>query len=162
MPDISAPAAALANHGVVGSMPIKLSNPQPYKPAIAPKPMPAAHCPEGLSRAKRSLKAQAAINHANVAGRAPPVSSANRSSQSIGWLAANMAPTPTTACTKSTARNTTPTWQASNILARAGLTFASAVLTRVGVKPPCSVDSAKSKGPDDIRVAGLMADKINA
>ena len=49
---------------------------------------------------------------------------------------------------RDTARNTTPTWQASNMLTR---TDSAGSLSAAGVRPPCKVDSPKAAGSSDIR-----------
>ena len=142
------PAAALAVQGVGSASPISASRPQPYNAAAAPSVIPASHWSRGMSRCNHFLSPQAAINQARVAGSAPPVSSEKRSSQSIGCAAPNMAPTPTTLSTNITARNTTPTWQASNMLTR---TDSAGSLSAAGMRPPCKVDSPKAAGSSDIR-----------
>jgi argininosuccinate lyase len=71
-------------------------------------------------RASSFLALQAAISHTSVPGNAPPVSMATRASQSMKPTAPNIAPTPITHSTNSTARRITPVWQASNTSTRAG------------------------------------------
>ena len=111
-------------------------------PAAAPITKPASHWYWIARRLRRRLNAQTAISQASVAGSMPAVSSENRSSQSSGSMVSNMTPTPATACTNSTARSTTPTWQASNSKApdAAGI---KAAASSPGGRLPCSVESSK-------------------
>ena len=68
----------------------------------------------------RACRLQAASSHSTVAGSAAALASAAWSSQSFQPADANIAPTATSASTQSTARSTTPTWQASNTGAGSG------------------------------------------
>ena len=85
--------------------------PAPCQPAAGPR-APAA---PGASSGCRPRSARA-----SVAGKAAPLSTATRTSQSATPAAPNMAPTDITVSTNSTARRITPTWQASNTSTRAG------------------------------------------
>ena len=116
----AAPAAALASQGASWVKPINASTPQPYKPANTPSAMPPSHWPVMDIFCNCFFKAQAVINQASVAGSAAPVIKARRDIQSSGLLAPNITPMAVTASTNSTARSTTPTWQASKISACSG------------------------------------------
>ena len=65
------------------------------------------------------LSAQTHSSQASTAGKAAPVSTAIWVIQPTGLAAPKMAATATMACTNSTARSTTPTWQVSNTRSRA-------------------------------------------
>ena len=70
--------------------------------------------------------AQVATSQCSVAGSAPPVIDPARTSQAVGVDVRNSATTATVASTSSTARSTTPMWQASNsrLAARGAAPFA--------------------------------------
>ena len=88
--------------------------------ATAPNVMPNRCWIHGSTRARIVFRLQATTSHSSVAGRAAPLSTATRNSQSMAVAAPNIAPTDITVSTNRTARRITPTWQASNTSTRAG------------------------------------------
>ena len=117
-----APVLPQATQGACCVSPISTSMAPPYTPASAPSSRPAAYCPTCRRRASHFFRQHATISQTSVAGKAAPVSTDNRSNQSSTADAPNMAPTAITTSTNSTARNTTPAWQASKTSAGPGAT----------------------------------------
>src|SRR2546427_745633 len=108
----SPPDMALASQGAL-LPPASCSMAQAYSPAAMPSSTPAAYCPVDGRRCSGCLSRQAATSQTRVPGRLAPVSRAMFSSHCRGESAPNIAAVAATACTKSTARSTTPTLQAS-------------------------------------------------
>ena len=146
--DCSAPVTALATHGGAPSKPDTASIKHPYMPAMAPRPTAAAYCTAGAKRASSRLDTQATSSHDKVAGKVPPVTSASRITQSVKVSAANATPTPAQSSTNSTARSTTPVWQASN--------------TKAGSRPSTTVatgcEGVRSWNADNIWVSFMNPD----
>ena len=86
-----------------------------YSPAPTPSPTPLAYCRWASMRCSTRLRLQASSSQTSVPGRPPLVSQAMCSSQSCASALVYRAAMASVNSTPSTARKTTPRWQASKI-----------------------------------------------
>ena len=123
-------------------------------PLNAPSAIAAAHCAATGNPPSGRFSPQATSSHSSTPGNATLAADATSASQVAKLLAWNTTATPTTACTNSSARSTTPTWQTSNAEPASGRS-GSAALTASKTVVPKPLERGSDGGDDGIRRVAL-------